>query len=377
MKKVQLILLSSLIFLIVSCSHDKNEGHLTGKLENAPEAATLFLADWESKTLFDSIQMTNGRIDYKFKIPHPKYFLLHNARNQYEFRDKKFIWLEPNDIKIKGDFNFMKNITLEGSTSQSEFENYNILVDNANKRINKLKGQIYFKNDEEKKIDTLKIESISKNLSDSIVDFMTNHTSSYVTLSLLHAESYLAFRHLNKKQIHNVYDKLLDELKKSEQGIEIKKYMELPEPPKIGDLAPEIIQVTPSGDTVRLSDFKGKYVLLDFWSSSCGPCRGQFKWLRKVYSKYSPKELEIIGVSGDYNKRNWIDAIKHDSIPWINISDLKGWKNEAFLVYDVKFIPDKFLVNPDGLIIKDRMLLGCEPTTDQILGEIFDKKNGL
>jgi len=161
-----------------------------------------------------------------------------------------------------------------------------------------------------------------------------------------------------------------------QQGIKIKKYIELPEPPKVGDLAPEIIQLTPEGDTIKLSDYRGKYVLLDFWSSSCGPCRADFKWQRKIYKKYNPKGFEILGVSGDNDKNRWTNAIRQDSISWINISDLKGWGNEAFLLYDIKFIPQNFLINPEGKIIMRNLC--SESYADYEIGKIFEnKKDGL
>lgn len=366
--RVQLTFLI-LFFSLASCKDEVRICHLSGTLENAPDTTTLFLADWESRTLLDSIQVVNGKLDYDFQLTNPKKFYLHNKRNKYTFRDRKFVWLEPSEITINGDFEFLKNLEINGSVSQAEFEKYNLLVDNATKQINELKEQIHFKSDKEKTADTLKIETLTQNLSDSIVEFMVNHSNSYVTLSSLHNECYLAFRHLNKNQIKKVYDSFPDNLKELNKGTEIKKYAELPEPPKVGDIAPDIIQLTPNGDTVRLSDYRGKYVLVDFWDSYCAPCRGSHKWLRKIYKKYNPKGFEILGVSSNTDKNRWVNAIKEDSITWTNVSDLKGFKNEAFLRYDVKFIPQNYLVNPDGKIIKYRLC--SEPYADYEIGKIF------
>lgn len=369
-------ILTFLSLLGVSCQN-RNTCSLTGTIVNCKDQTILYLVDMDSLNFVDSIIVVNGTFFHKLHLTHPTKFILHNKRDQYEFRDRKYIWLEPSEISLNGDFELLKNLQVNGSFSNMEFEKYYQLLDEANKRINKLEEEIHFKSEGEKVTEQIKIDSLKKELSDEIVRFMIEHKNSYVSLSELHSECYMAFRHLTKEQIKNVYNNLSNELRITVKGNEIKKYMELPEPPRIGDMAPEIIQVTPSGDTVRLSDLKGKYVLLDFWSSSCGPCRGQFKSLRKIYSKYNPKGLEIIGVSGDNNKQKWVDAIEHDSISWINISDLKGWKNEAFLLYDIKGIPDKFLVNPDGMIIKDRIGLNSEYSIDYILSYIFEMKMGL
>lgn len=360
----------------VSCQN-RNTCSLTGTIVNCKDSTILYLVDLDSLNFVDSIIVINGTFSHKLHLTHPAKFALHNKRDQYEFRDRKYIWLEPNKISLNGDFEFLKKLQVSGSVSNMEFEKYHQLLDEANKQINNLEEQIHFKSEGEKVSEQIKIDSLKKELSNEIVHFMIERKDSYISLSELHSECYLAFRHLSKQQIKNVYNNLSSKLRETVQGNEIAKYMGLPEPPKIGDMAPEIIQITPFGDTVKLSDFKGKYVLLDFWSSSCGPCRGEFKWLRKAYDKFSPKGLVILGISGDNNKQKWVDAIKHDSISWINISDLKGWQNEAFLLYDIKSIPNKFLINPDGQIIKDRIWFSSESITDHVLGEIFEKKNGL
>ena len=202
------------------------------------------------------------------------------------------------------------------------------------------------------------------------MEFLVHHQDSYVTLNSLYEETYFYNAILNKNQIRNVYDNLSDNLKESELGVQIKNYTELPEPPNIGDIANEITQVTPNGETIKLSDYRGKYVLLDFWSSGCGPCRSANKWLRQEYSKYNQKGFEIFGVSGDIDHKSWTYAIEQDSIPWTNVCDLKGWTSETFLMYGVKGIPFGFLINPDGIVIKKGIL--NQSDLEVLLKRIFE-----
>lgn len=120
-----------------------------------------------------------------------------------------------------------------------------------------------------------------------------------------------------------------------------------------GRPAPDFSQNDVNGNPVKLSSFRGKYVLIDFWASWCAPCRAENPNVVKVYAKYHDKNFEILGVSldGENGKDAWEAAIKKDGLTWPQVSDLKGWKNEAAKIYTVTAIPQNFLVDPDGKII--------------------------
>ncbi|WP_312186677.1 TlpA disulfide reductase family protein [Sphingobacterium sp.] len=122
---------------------------------------------------------------------------------------------------------------------------------------------------------------------------------------------------------------------------------------KIGNKAPDFSQPDTHGKMVKVSDFKGQYVLVDFWASWCGPCRAENPNLLKAYNKYKGKGLEVLAVSLDDTKgRNaWLKAIKDDGLPWIHVADLKGWSNEAAVLYGVRAVPQNYLVDPKGNIV--------------------------
>jgi peroxiredoxin len=104
------------------------------------------------------------------------------------------------------------------------------------------------------------------------------------------------------------------------------------------------------GEMVNLSDFKGKYVLLDFWASWCAPCRASNPTLVKTYDKLKNRDFTIIGISVDKNRELWLKAINKDGLTWPNLSNVNGW-DEVSNTYGVKAVPQNFLIDPQGIII--------------------------
>ncbi|MDC0231302.1 thioredoxin-like domain-containing protein [Aureispira] len=123
----------------------------------------------------------------------------------------------------------------------------------------------------------------------------------------------------------------------------------------IGELAVNIKGNTPDGQTIELSSLRGKYVLIDFWASWCGPCRKENPNVVRMYNKYKDKGFDILGVSLDNNKDKWKAAIKKDNLTWHHISDLKGWSSALSKPYGVKGIPHTVLVDKEGVIIAKKL----------------------
>ena len=119
----------------------------------------------------------------------------------------------------------------------------------------------------------------------------------------------------------------------------------------INKSAPVFSQDMTDGKRIGLEDFRGKYVLLDFWASWCAPCRKESPNLVKLYEKYQPRNFEIISVSIDEDKNAWQKASKEDGINWTNLLDAKGKPDEIGVKYGVQAVPANFLINPNGVII--------------------------
>jgi len=138
--------------------------------------------------------------------------------------------------------------------------------------------------------------------------------------------------------------------------------------PQIGSIAPDFTLNDVNGKPVYLSKLKGKYVLVDFWASWCGPCRSESPYLVAAHNKFKNKNFTILGVSLDDNKNDWLEAIKEDKFDWLQVSDLKGMDSPVGDLYGFSAIPFNVLIDPQGKIIATELR---GDNLEQKLGEIL------
>lgn len=229
-----------------------------------------------------------------------------------------------------------KNEAAKSSFNSPEYLEYN-------KKIQELNNQISAIQQER----DAKFGSLRSVFTKNMIDFIKSNPSNTMSLTFVESLNNDENKGLDIKALFNSLDEKIKNSNRGKRLVSSLKANEL----VVGGQAFDFQQADINGKPVKLSDFKGKYVLLDFWASWCVPCREENPNVVKEYAKYKDKNFEIVAISLDNKKENWLKAIQDDKLTWVHLSDLQGWKNEVSVMYGVKGVPTNFLISPEGKIL--------------------------
>ncbi|MHA4808574.1 redoxin domain-containing protein [Flavitalea flava] len=341
---------------------------LTGKIQGADGEKVFLLHRQTTSGNMDSTLIKGGQFTLSGKASVPEFCLLgleKDGRKQMQLG----LFLQHGTLTLTGNKDSMYNAVVVGVPAQEEFlmllamekaaDLANAPLDAAYTAAREIK--------DEKKIDSLETIYIGLDKKDheQARDYAKAHPGSYVAAYRIATKySY----NPDAEVLDTIYNGLDSSIKSSYYGGEIKKTLESAQKTAIGKEAPGFTLPNTKGTPVSLASFRGKYVLVDFWASWCGPCRHENPVVVKVFKEYHKKGFTILGVSLDDNKEKWEEAIKKDGLDWTQVSELQGWQSNVAGLYGVKGIPMNFLLDKNGKVIA-KGLRGKD--LDQKLGEIL------
>ena len=317
---------------------------VTGNITGLTEGAVVRINNVNDNGLVAQANVSKGSFEIKGAIPEPGLYWITMGKEQAQH-----VFLENSSITITGTTKDLKNMQVKGSQSHKDFEQFRNVFNPLVGEFNAVVAQIN-KTDNDKKREQLMVsyDSLLKRIDTEVASFIKNRSSSFVSPFLL----YITAQMLDDPMVlEQRYNSLAENVRTSLIGKSLADFIAFNKVGAVGTDALDFTQADPEGNQVSLSSFKGKYVLVDFWASWCGPCRRENPNVVKAYNKFSAKNFTIFGVSLDKEKEAWLKAIKNDGLNWTQVSDLQAWNNSAAVLYNVQGIPQNFLIDPNGKIV--------------------------
>lgn len=336
---------------------------ISGKISNLKEPATVYLATVQGNAWkeIDSAEVKNGAFQFRGTVDAPQQAILrvnHINTPLVQYRpDQLGFFLENSSITITA-IDSIKNGIVNGSLAEQENRELEAQIAPLTNTIIQIQNEFAKKPmDPDKPIDEDRKkagESVGKlvaEIKDIKWKFVKSHLNSFMGLYTYHYS--ILDSKFDPIAVEPTFHRFSTELKSSDLGKLTLEKIEVGKRRQTGVKVTDFTQNDLNGKPFTLSSLRGKYVLVDFWASWCLPCRAENPNLVKAYNELKGKNFEIVGVSLDYpgGKEVWEEAIKKDGLPWIHVSDLKGWKNEVAVLYGINSVPQNLLINPEGTII--------------------------
>lgn len=365
MKKISLALLCSAPFWVVGQSIFKISGTVRGVNPKVEKVYISYAAGGHN--VLDSAVVASNKYMFEGAISEPTRIDLRATYSEKEkvkpsmTRDMITLFADPAPIDIKSVDSF-SNASVTGSKSNLEFDKLRAAAKPFESRVNSLmkEAEQAKKQGDNARVGQVEaaLEKVQADLKQRVyADYIKQNPSS--PLAFFALQQYSGAIIEQPDQTLELFNLLPQQIKSSPDGHRMQALIRFAKLTPVGAAAPDFTESDPEGGSVSLSDFKGKYVLINFWASWCGPCRAQNPTLVKLYNQYHAKGLEIINVSLDKpgEKQDWTDAITEDKLTWPQVSDLRFWNNQVAKQYGVVALPQNVLVDDNGKIIAKNLTI--------------------
>lgn len=334
-------ILSLVICLIVATGFAQDQVRVTGHITGLQDGVIQFNYTSGGEARNDSVATKDGRFVWEAEMREPQKLYIMFPNRYFEF------FAEAGDIGITGTADALHALKVTGSALQDEADAFKRSLKDLTDQEQPLyqrygKGTDAEQRELEETLQAIRAEKRSRG-----AKYIQNHPDSRFSLSLVQDRAAMGAY----EDIKPLYELLGASMQQSAGGKQLQERLVVLKRSAIGAQMLDFTQNDMEGKPVHFADFNGKYVLVDFWASWCGPCRAENPNVLKEYNKYKDMGFTVVAVSLDEHADRWKKAVEEDGMPWTQVSDLKGWKNEVSTYYGIRGIPSTLLVDPQGKII--------------------------